>query len=128
MTESYVGFVVSEEMVTEARNTFVANCNSNQECIDGYQGMTAGTYYIKGEKTREYVNNSWQCISEYDDGNGNCLAPSYNSNKAVLLSAFGSSNCTDYSSLFGCIAAGLTRLDMCVRMLRIMAILLLGVV
>ena len=89
VTDSYVGFVVTDAM---------AQANS---------GMTAGTYYLKGKKTHEYVNGSWQCISEYDDGNGNCLDPEYNTNKATLLSAFGSSYCTDYSSYFRCNVSGL---------------------
>ena len=84
VTDSYVGFVITPEM---------ANANV---------GMTAGTYYLKGKKTYEYVNNDWQCMSEYDDGNGNCLDPDYNANKATLLSAFGSPYCTEYSYSFGC--------------------------
>ena len=48
-------------------------------------GMTAGTYYLKGG----------------DNGR------SYNENKATLLSAFGSSYCTDYSSYFRCGVSGL---------------------
>ena len=107
VTESYVGFVISEAMVTQTRNEFITNCNNDQECIDGYQGMTAGTYYLKGKKTHEYVNNDWLCISQYDDGEGNCIDPDYNANKTTLLSAFGSSNCTDNSSCFDCGAAGL---------------------
>ena len=89
-------------MATETENDYISNCNSDQTCIDSYQGMTAGTYYLKGKKTYEYVNNSWQCISEFDDGNGNCSDPEYNTNKATLLSAFGSSNCTDNSQEFRC--------------------------
>ena len=89
VTDSYVGFVVTEAMA-----------QSNP-------GMTAGTYYLKGKKTYEYVNNYWQCMSQYDDGNGNCLDPEYNTNKATLLSAFGSSYCTDLSSSFDCFVSGL---------------------
>ena len=48
-------------------------------------GMTAGTYYLKGG----------------DNG------IAYNDNKATLLSAFGSSDCTDYSSFFYCHVSGL---------------------
>ena len=90
VTESYVGFVVTE---TLAQNN---------------PGMTAGTYYLKGEKTYGLVSGNWQCKAEYDDGNGNCLAPRYNDNKDVLLSAFGSVNCTDYSSIFRCSVSGLS--------------------
>ena len=89
VTDSYVGFVVTPEM---------AQANP---------GMTAGTYYLKGKKTYELVGGSWQCMSEYDDGEGNCIDPDYNTNKATLLSAFGSSNCTDYSSYFSCYVSGL---------------------
>ena len=89
VTDSYVGFVVTNEM---------AQANP---------GITAGTYYLKGKKTYELVGGSWQCMSEYDDGEGNCIDPDYNTNKATLLSAFGSSNCTDYSSYFSCYVSGL---------------------
>ena len=90
VTDSYVGFVVTEEM---------AQANP---------GMTAGTYYLKGKKTYELVEGSWQCMSEYDDGEGNCIDPEYNTNKATLLSAFGSSYCHDYSSNFYCSVSGLS--------------------
>ena len=89
VTDSYVGFVVTEEMA-----------NNNP-------GMTAGTYYLKGKKTHELVGGSWQCISEYDDGEGNCIDPDYNTNKATLLSAFGSSYCEEYTSSFYCNVFGL---------------------
>ena len=84
VTESYAGFVITDAM---------AQANP---------GMTAGTYYLKGRKTKEYVNGSWQCMSEYDDGNGNCIDPGYNTNKATLISAFGSSNCTESPEEFYC--------------------------
>ena len=48
--------------------------------VSNNPGMTAGTYYLKGG----------------DNG------ASYNANKEILLSAFGSSYCTDYSSSFSC--------------------------
>ena len=89
VTDSYVGFVITNEM---------AQANP---------GMTAGTYYLKGKKTYELVEGSWQCMSEYDDGEGNCIDPEYNTNKATLLSAFGSSYCHDYSSNFSCSVSGL---------------------
>ena len=89
VTDSYVGFVVTNEM---------AQANP---------GMTAGTYYLKGKKTYELVGGSWQCMSEYDDGEGNCIDPDYNTNKATLLSAFGSGYCHDYSSDFDCSVSGL---------------------
>ena len=84
VTESYAGFIITDAM---------AQANP---------GMTAGTYYLKGRKTKEYVNGSWQCMSEYDDGNGNCIDPGYNTNKATLISAFGSSNCTESPEEFYC--------------------------
>ena len=89
VTDSYVGFVVTPKMV------------------QNNPGMTAGTYYIKGKKTYELIEGNWQCISEYDDGNGNCLDPEYEANKSTLLSAFGITYCTDYSSSFLCRISGL---------------------
>ena len=57
----------------------------SQELATANSGMTAGTYYLKGG----------------DNGR------SYNENKATLLSAFGSSYCTGYSSNFDCGVSGL---------------------
>ena len=68
VTESYLGFVVSNEM---------AQANP---------GMTAGTYYLRG------------LVDEYDTSE----KPVNEANKAALLSAFGSSNCTEYSSTVDC--------------------------
>ena len=77
--ESYVEFVVTSAM---------ANANS---------GMTAGTYYLRGAgSTYNSSTNSYNNDSPY-----------YESNKAVLLSAFGSANCTDYTSIFHCSVSGL---------------------
>lgn len=67
VTESYVGFIVTPEM---------ASAN---------QGMTAGTYYLKG-------------------GDG---GTAYEQNKATLLSAFGNTYCTGNSSRFRCRVSGL---------------------
>ena len=89
VTDSYVGFVVTNEM---------AQANP---------GMTAGTYYLKGKKTKKLVEGNWQCMSEYDDGNGSCIDPDYDTNKTTLLSAFGSSYCTENSDNFGCSVSGL---------------------
>ena len=89
VTDSYVGFVVTEEM---------AQANP---------GMTAGTYYLKGKKTYELVEENWQCMSEYDDGNGNCLDPNFNTNKELVLSAFGSSHCSEWNYGFRCNISGL---------------------
>ena len=57
----------------------------SQDIASANPGMTAGTYYLKGG----------------DSGR------SYNENKATLLSAFGSSYCTDNSSTFFCGVSGL---------------------
>ena len=74
VTENYVGFVVTSEMVG-------AN-----------PGMTAGTYYLRGGVNEESLTDK----------------PIYEANKAVLLSAFGSSYCTDSVSNFRCSASGLS--------------------
>ncbi len=79
VTESYIEFVVTPEM---------AQANP---------GMTAGTYTLRGagatynQSTSSYNNDS----------------PYYNTNKQVLLSAFGSSYCTDYSPNVYCSVSGL---------------------
>ncbi len=101
VSDSYVGFVLTDDDVEWARTVYIEKCNNDQTCIDEYQGITAGTYYIKAKPTHEYVNNQHVCKSEYDDGEGHCINPEYNNNKAILLSAFGSSNCSEvYDNMF----------------------------
>ena len=67
--------------VTESYVGFIVS----QDMAISNPGMTAGTYYLKGG----------------DNGRA------YNDNKATLLSAFGSTYCTQYSSDFGCDVSGL---------------------
>ncbi len=88
-TESYVGFIVTPAMAT-------AN-----------QGMTAGTYYLRGLDTYDASGN---CKSQYlNSTTGNCESPYHESNKTVLQSAFGTNTnyCTNYSSSFICSVSGL---------------------
>ena len=79
VTESYVEFIVTPAM---------AQANP---------GMTAGTYGLRGagatynQSTSSYNNDS----------------PYYNTNKQTLLTAFGSSNCSIYSSDVRCFVSGL---------------------
>ena len=74
--ESYVEFVVTQAM---------ANANS---------GMTAGTYALRGLNTYDENSSSTNhCKAEYYNG-GYCINPYYESNKATLLQAFGSANCS----------------------------------
>ena len=91
VTESYVEFVVTEAM---------ASANT---------GMTAGTYALRGLDTYdENATSTNYCKEEYyDSTNDICLSPYYASNKSTLLSAFGSSYCTEYSSNFHCSVSGL---------------------
>ena len=91
VTESYVEFIVTSAMAS-----------SNQ-------GMTAGTYALRGLDTYdENASSTNYCKAEYyNSSTGECLSPYYASNKATLLSAFGSSNCTNYSSNFSCGVSGL---------------------
>ena len=84
VTESYVVFVVTEEM---------ASANA---------GMTAGTYTLRGAGGTNcvYNNSTSQYIcDEY--------SPYYETNKTVLKNAFGSENCTDDTTKFYCSASGL---------------------
>ena len=80
VTESYVEFVVT---------TAMASSNT---------GMTAGTYTLRGAGATYNAQED-----HYEDD-----SPYYESNKATLLSAFGSSYCTDYSSDFYCSVFGLS--------------------
>lgn len=93
VTESYVGFVVTPAMAS------------------AYPGMTAGTYYLRGDDMYYYdsTEDDWFCKSEYiDSETGNCMTSQYYvDNKATLLSAFGSTYCDDYSSSFECRVSGL---------------------
>ena len=83
VSESYIGFLITPEMAQN--NT----------------GLTIGTYYLKGKDTNELVGGNWQCKNEYIDANGRCTDTDYNNNKTILLNAFGSSYCTEYTSIFG---------------------------
>lgn len=67
VTDSYVEFIITQEM---------ANANP---------GMTAGTYYLRGGGA---TYNSSAGVYNND-------SPYYDSNKAILLSAFGEENCED---------------------------------
>ncbi len=89
VTESYVGFVVTSAMA-----------QSNPE-------MTAGTYYLRGLDTRDTANST--CKSQYLIGE-DCISPYYETNKAILLKAFGSNNCYDsggYIQSYNCGVSGL---------------------
>ena len=86
VTDSYVGFVITPEMA------------------EAHPGMTAGTYYIQGSKLEELVGDNWRCKNEYKIENA-CVDPNYNSKKDILLNAFGSSYCTEYSSYFICVVS-----------------------
>ena len=86
VTESYVGFVVTSAM---------AQANT---------GMTAGTYYLRGLDI--YDTSTLECKSQYQVGNG-CISPYYETNKATLLKAFGSTNCNVYSFNISCLVSGL---------------------
>ena len=90
VTESYVEFVVTEEM---------AQANT---------GMVAGTYTLRGEKTYDLDTSTWLVDKSY-------ISPYYETNKEAIKTAFGyatnSSRCsesgTGRSSYFGCSVSGL---------------------
>ena len=77
----YLKHTIVDDIVTESYVEFVVT----PEMAGANSGMTAGTYYLKGG----------------DNG------AAYTTNKATLTTAFGSSNCTDNSSSFGCNVSGL---------------------
>ena len=90
VTESYVEFVVTEEM---------AQSNS---------GMVAGTYTLRGEKTYDSDTSTWLVDESY-------ISPYYETNKEAIKTAFGyatnPSRCSEYgtgrSSTFYCSVSGL---------------------
>ena len=90
VTESYVEFVVTEEM---------AQANT---------GMVAGTYTLRGEKTYDPDTSTWLVDESY-------ISPYYETNKEAMKAAFGyatnSSRCsesgTGRSSRFLCSVSGL---------------------
>ena len=90
VTESYVEFVVTEEM---------AQANT---------GMVAGTYTLRGEKTYDDDANTWLVDESY-------ISPYYETNKEAIKTAFGyatnPSRCyesgTGRSSIFYCSVSGL---------------------
>ena len=90
VTESYVEFVVTEEM---------AQANT---------GMVAGTYTLRGEKTYDPDTSTWLVDESY-------ISPYYETNKEAIKTAFGYatnlSRCSEYgtgrSSYFSCSVSGL---------------------
>ena len=90
VTESYVEFVVTEEM---------AQANT---------GMVAGTYTLRGEKTYDSDTSTWLVDESY-------ISPYYETNKEAIKTAFGyatnPSRCSEYgtgrSSTFYCSVSGL---------------------
>ena len=91
VTESYVEFVVTEEM---------AQANT---------GMVAGTYTLRGEKTYDQDTRTWLVDKSY-------ISPYYEANKEAIKTAFGyatnpsrcSESGTGRSSNFYCSVSGLT--------------------
>ena len=91
VTESYVEFVVTEEM---------AQANT---------GMVAGTYTLRGEKTYDDDTSTWLVDESY-------ISPYYETNKEAIKTAFGyatnpsrcSESGTGRSSNFGCGVSGLS--------------------
>ena len=79
VTESYVEFIVTEAMARD--NT----------------GVTAGTYAIRGIDSLDKNSPSTDyCKAEYyDSSTGDCPTPYYETNRATILSAFGSANCVN---------------------------------
>ena len=79
VTESYVEFIVTEAMARD--NT----------------GVTAGTYAIRGIDSLDINSpNPYYCKAEYyDSSTGKCPTPYYETNRATILSAFGSANCVN---------------------------------
>ena len=90
VTESYVEFVVTEEL---------AQANT---------GMVEGTYKLRGEKTYDPDTSTWLVDESY-------ISPYYETNKEAIKTAFGyatnSSRCsesgTGRSSIFYCLVSGL---------------------
>ncbi len=90
VTEQYVEFVVTET---------IAQANA---------GMVAGTYTLRGERTRDADTSSYIVGTDY-------ISPYYEANKEAIKTAFGyatnSSRCsetgTGRSSYFGCSVSGL---------------------
>ena len=74
VTETYIEFIITDEMIANVEASYMEDCNNNQECIDNYEAMTAGTYIIRG--------------GGYSDA--------YEANKETLDQAFGSTNCHAY--------------------------------
>ena len=91
VTESYVEFVVTEEM---------AQANT---------GMVAGTYTLRGEKTYDSDTSTWLVDESY-------ISPYYEANKEAIKTAFGyatnPSRCSESGtgrfSYFSCSVSGLT--------------------
>ena len=78
------GYVCQENIFTNSISESYVGFVVTSTMAANNPDMTAGTYYLKGG----------------DNGTA------YNDNKSVLLTAFGSSNCTQYSSSINCSSSG----------------------
>ena len=82
--------IVVNDIVTESYLEFIVT----QYDVDNYPGMTVGTYALRGAGAT--YNSS---TNKYNDD-----SPYYESNKQVLLNAFGSSNCNFIQCIRGSLA------------------------
>ena len=111
VTESYIGFVISHDTADGPLEQYTNVCNSMYSgaeadaCIEAYDGPRAGTYYLRGENTYQYIPSQGydtECINP-DPVTDEC-GPSeyYSTNVDTLLTAFGSSNCSYNGNQFEC--------------------------
>lgn len=81
----YLKHKIENDIVTESYVCFEKD--SNTYCLRGLDGY--------GDE-----DAPWECKSEYRTSEEECMVPYYESNKEVLISAFGSSRCGDEDEFF----------------------------
>ena len=89
-TPIYLKHTVLNDIVIDSSVGFVVDNN-----MANY-GMTPGTYYVGTRVLKEFVNGSFQCMSQYVDGDF-CVSPDFETNKAKFINIFGASNVNVFS-------------------------------
>ena len=86
--------ILQDGIVVESQVEFIIT----PEIANSHSGMTVGTYLLRTADIYDYdeITGETNCKSEYyDTTKDRCVDPYLEANKATLMSAFGSSNCTN---------------------------------
>ena len=84
ITESYVEFLITDELKTQMKEYFCYNRYDEEKCNKKYDNLVNGTYTIRGI---DMYDSNGNCKNEYSD-DGRCKSPFYENNIEVLKRAF----------------------------------------